>query len=47
MNQGVLFEAEGDLEFVVDVFAGEVNADGSDGDWFLRCGKGKLDHEPK
>ena len=45
MYERILFEAEGDLEvFLVE--AGEIDADGGNGDWSLRLGQAELDHEP-
>jgi hypothetical protein len=45
VDEGVLFEAEGDAEVVV-VGAGEVDADGGHWHWFLRLGQAELHHEP-
>lgn len=47
MDEGVLFEAESHIKFVVDVFASEVDSDSSDWDWLLRRGEGELYHEPE
>lgn len=45
VNEGVLFEAEGDGEGVC-LGAGEVDPDGSNRDWLLGLGQTELDHEP-
>ena len=45
VNEGVLFEAEGDAEGV-GLGAGEVDPDGSNGDGLLGLGQAELDHEP-
>lgn len=44
MNERVLFEPEGDFELLV-VVAGEVDANGGHGHWFLGLRETKLYHE--